>query len=156
MTQQPEATRPVKGSDRMLDNFRSVVDRLTAAARIDAAFGQPITQDNRTVIPAAETFCVFGFGGGGGPAKADAGAQADAFGGGGGGVARTRPIATIVIEPEGVSVRPVVDVTQIYLAALAAAVFALLWGRNIVRRGSRIEEGKELPSPRRLARLLRR
>ncbi|MBN1630162.1 MAG: hypothetical protein JW990_10390, partial [Thermoleophilia bacterium] len=70
-----------------------------------------------------------GFGPAGGP-KSKAASEADASsepapvggggGGGGGGGSIGRPVATIIIGPDGVSVKPVFDVTKIGLAALTA------------------------------------
>jgi len=42
-------------------------------------------------------------------------------GGGGGGHAVGRPVAVVTIEPEGVTVQPVLDRTKIVLTALTAA-----------------------------------
>jgi len=44
-------------------------------------------------------------------------------GGGGGGKTLARSVAVIVSSPEGVEIRPVIDVTKIALAALTAAGF---------------------------------
>ncbi len=46
-------------------------------------------------------------------------------GGGGGAGAMARPIAAIIIEPEGVRVEPIVDVTKVVLAFFT--MFGSLW-----------------------------
>ena len=85
-----------------------------------------------TLITASEITAAGGFGSGGGvgPGEEGAGAVAEATGGasgqssgaggGGGGMSMGRPVATIVVGPDGVTVRPVVDVTKIAIAALTA------------------------------------
>jgi uncharacterized spore protein YtfJ len=51
-------------------------------------------------------------------------------GGGGGGGSFGRPVALISIGPDGVEVQPIVDVTKVGIAAIAAvgALF-MAWGR---------------------------
>ena len=54
-----------------------------------------------------------------------------AGGGGGGGGSSGRPVAAIVIGPDGVKIEPVVDVTKIGLAAIGAWLsIALLLARR--------------------------
>ena len=96
------------------------------AARVEAAIGAPIEHGDSLVIPTAEVFNAMGFGLGSGQGKdvndPDA-VQASGSGGGGGGQAFARPVAVIVMSPEGVRIEPVVDVTKVALAALTAAGF---------------------------------
>jgi hypothetical protein len=56
------------------------------------------------------------------------------FGGGGGSMGR--PVAIVTIGPSGVTVRPVVDVTKVALAALTAAA-AMLGLRRAMRRAGK-------------------
>lgn len=56
-------------------------------------------------------------------------------GGGGGGGAMARPVAAIVVGPDGVQVRPVLDFTKLALTALgafgaAAALTVKLWAKR--------------------------
>jgi uncharacterized spore protein YtfJ len=159
MTDQPENTGPDQTAsgvtDKALDTIGQVLRQLTSSATVEAAFGPPTTAGDRTVIPVAETFCGAGFGMGGGQGPTPEGAVGGGFGGGAGGATRSRPVAIIVIEPEGVSVRPIVDMTQIVLAAFSVSVFGLLWARRIARRGRQVGAGKVLLSPRNLAKLMR-
>jgi hypothetical protein len=77
------------------------------------------------VIPLIETFASGGFGGGtGGGLQGEGGG-----GGGGGGVGRSRTVAIAIAGPEGVTIRPVIDVTGLALPAVSA-VAALLLGRG--------------------------
>ncbi len=58
------------------------------------------------------------------------------FGFGGGGGAVGRPVAAIVIGPDGVKVRPVVDVTKIAIAAMTtwAGMFLAMRGLRRMRK----------------------
>jgi len=73
-----------------------------------------------------------GFGMGGGK---DQGANVGGGGGGGGGGrAFARPVAAIVVTPNGVRVKPIVDVTKIALAALTAFGFMFAMVARMSRR----------------------
>ncbi len=113
--------------DRYQEQGQAWMDKLLAASRPGAVFGEPVKAGDYTLITASEVVAGggfgFGFGGGVSP-KATSGEapdekQEDAGGGsgiGGGGGSSGRPVATLVIGPEGVRVEPVVDVTKIALA----------------------------------------
>jgi uncharacterized spore protein YtfJ len=127
----------------------AMLERIFAAAQPGAVFGQPVQSGSYTLITAAEVSSGGGFGAGmgRGPApKADAGQSPPAeaaptpaeqsIGGGGyggGGGAMGRPVAVVAIGPDGVTVRPVVDVTKLTLAALTASA-AMLGLRRAMRR----------------------
>jgi uncharacterized spore protein YtfJ len=132
------------------------LQQLIASANVRSAFGEPQTVGNRTVIPVAEVACGFGFGmgSGDGPSGSE-GKEGSGAGGGGGGGARTRAVAVIVVEPEGVIIRPVVDVTQIMMAAVTASVFTMLWMRRMGRKAAWLRHGGGPPSPEKVAMLLR-
>ena len=123
-------------------------DRIFAAAQPGAVFSPPVTAGAYTVITASQVMSGGGFGSGMGfgPAPSGAvGATGEAAsgqqpsgggGGGGGGGASGRPVAVIVIGPDGVQVKPVVDPTQIAIAAITAwATMAGIFRR--MRRGRR-------------------
>ncbi len=55
-------------------------------------------------------------------------------GGGGGGRTLSRPVASIVVDPNGVRVEPIVDVTKLWLAALTAAGFCFAMLARMQRR----------------------
>ncbi len=80
----------------------------------DRVFREPVRVGETVVIPAAAIMYGGGFGFG-----TD---QSRNGGGGGGGWNDGRPVAVIEAGPAGVRVRPVVDVTKIGLAVLAAAI----------------------------------
>ncbi len=102
-----------------------LLEDLVAVAQSGAAFGEPLTVGERTVITAAEVSSGLGYGYGLGAGTAPGTAEAQdgpssgyGGGGGGGGFSMARPVAVISIGPEGVRVEPVVDVTKLGLAAL--------------------------------------
>ena len=119
------------------------MDSLFDAARPDSAFAAPLTIDGRTIIGATEALLFAGAGAGGaaGQPQADEkpAVQTDGsgfgVGAGGGGAAYSRPVAVVIIDPNGVRVEPVVDATKIGLAALTvlgSTLFMLgrLWSMN--------------------------
>jgi uncharacterized spore protein YtfJ len=114
--------------DPSLDTIEELMDGLHASASVEAVYGTPIKQRDTLIIPAAEVFAVSGFGVGqgyGGPeGENDSGAGAGG-GGGGGGSAYARPVAVIILSPEGVRVDPVFDLTKIALAGVTLAAFAI-------------------------------
>jgi uncharacterized spore protein YtfJ len=105
-------------------------DKILAAAQPTAVFSAPVVSGEYTIITASEVFAGggFGFGNGTGPANhaktahADAGGSATASGsrGGGGGGSHGRPVAAVIIGPDGVKVKPIVDPTRIALALMGA------------------------------------
>jgi uncharacterized spore protein YtfJ len=136
------------------------LQRLLSGADSSRVFGQPVTAGDYTVIPAAEVMSGGGFGSGMGfgspsrhgrhgaaqpPETTNTGADAGTMGlsaiegagggGGGGGGAMGRPVAAIVLGPDGVKVKPVLDLTKLAITALAAwgAVATLsvrMWGKK--------------------------
>jgi uncharacterized spore protein YtfJ len=125
-----------------------ILEKVFAAAQPGAVFGPPVQSGDYTLITAAEVTSGggFGVGMGRGPASkpdvaqappaepASAGEQPPGGGGfGGGGGSMGRPVAVVAIGPEGVTVRPVVDVTKLALTALTTAA-AMLSLRRALRR----------------------
>ena len=132
------------------------LQRLWSAADASSVFGQPVSSGDYTVIPAAEVAGGGGFGSGmgfgsprmrRGASSAEAGEPAGegrsteaavegaGGGGGGGGGAMGRPVAVIVVGPDGVQVKPVMDLTKLALTALgvwgaAAALSIKMWRKK--------------------------
>ena len=113
--------------DKYQEQSREWMDKLLAAAKPRAVYGEPITSGNYTIVTASEVTAGggFGYGFGGGSAPASTPGQTpdqeqeNAGGGGGiggGGGSSGRPVAAIIIGPEGVRVEPVIDTTKIALA----------------------------------------
>jgi uncharacterized spore protein YtfJ len=138
--------------DRAGEQAPKMLEKVFAAAQPGAVFGQPVDSGSYTLITAAEVTSGGGFGVGLGrgpapksaakqspPAEAAPPAGKQSLGGsgfGGGGGSMGRPVAIIAIGPNGVTVRPVVDVTKVALAALTAAA-AMLGMRRAMRRADK-------------------
>jgi uncharacterized spore protein YtfJ len=112
------------------------IAQCVATAGATDVYGQPITHGDTLVIPAAEVLRIFGMGYGGGTSKeAKVGEEKEekeqeeeentGSGGGGGGKTFSRPVAVIVVTPQGVKVEPVIDLTKIVLAIITVWGFIL-------------------------------
>ena len=123
--------------DRYQEQGQAWMEKLLAAAQPGAVFGEPVKAGDYTIITASEVGAGggfgFGFGGGVSPAATSGEApgekQEGSSGGsgiGGGGGSMGRPVATIIIGPEGVRVKPVKDVTKIALAVFTTVGAMLL------------------------------
>ena len=119
----------ISGSDH-------VARALERAASGEGAVGRTTTVGERAVVPLLETYAAGGFGAGGGPGVEDS-RTGGGGGGGGGGIGRSRAVAVAIIGPEGVKVRPVVDVTGLALPAASAVAALLLRGSRRRRRRRR-------------------
>lgn len=123
----------IGAAERRNEQALDLLQKLTAVAKVDSVFGEPVAQGNYTVITASEGSVALGFGHGLGGANAEAEAagaaegetpdsgreqSAGGGGGGGGGAAHARPVAVIGIGPDGVTISPVLDRTKLGLAAL--------------------------------------
>ncbi len=97
------------------------------AATVNRVFGEPITRDGITVIPAARVA-----GGGGGGTGKQEGEQPGEGTGGGFGLGAT-PAGMIVIKDGEVRWRPAVDVNKIILGGQIVAIVALLTVRTVMR-----------------------
>jgi uncharacterized spore protein YtfJ len=120
-------------------------DKVLVAAQPSAVFSSPVVSGAYTVITASEVMAGggLGFGTGTGPVttaqangKAATREVAQGSGGGGGGGSHGRPIAAILIGPDGVKVQPIVDATKIALAAMAAWGSVALLAIRLARRRS--------------------
>jgi uncharacterized spore protein YtfJ len=119
-----EPRRPI--AERVADGLARIVD--VSARRV---YDDPVQVGDRIIIPAATVESAGGFGNG---------FDTDGNGGGsGGGYGNGRPVAVIEAGPDGVHVRPVLDLTKIGLTALAAALAvwrATTVGRSRPNRGA--------------------
>ena len=106
----------------------ALLGKLTEAASPQAVYSQPVQLGDTTVITANAVSVALGFGLVGFVlGRKESGQEENQQernevngGGGGGGFTRARPVAVISIRPEGVEVKPVIDVTQIGLALISA------------------------------------
>lgn len=107
---------------------QDTLDQFLATADVNAAFGEAIEHEGKLIIPAAEVVAAMGFGYGGGSGRGQdeqekSTGEGTGGGGGGGGKAFSRPVAVIIADQQGVQIKPVVDITKIYLAAFTALGF---------------------------------
>jgi uncharacterized spore protein YtfJ len=117
-----------KNGQSARDLAEKAFDRIYAAAQPGAVFSPPVVSGEYTIITASEVTAGGGFGFGEGSAPSPESAEMNANGqptnvaggGGGGGGSMGRPVAAIVIGPDGVRVQPIVDATKIALAAIGA------------------------------------
>ncbi len=107
-----------------------------ALTRINAhtAFGDPVTQGDRTVIPVARTVINYGFGAGSGKPKDEQDAET-ATGGGGGGHIRANGIGYIELTPGNARFVPIVDRSTILTSVATFAGLALFFAMpRLLRR----------------------
>jgi uncharacterized spore protein YtfJ len=139
----------VSAAEQAQQQSVEVFDKILAAAQPSAVFSQPVVAGAYTVITASEVFAGggFGFGAGTGPASQphtnenhSALDTAAGSGGGGGGGSHGRPVATIIIGPDGVKVQPIADATKIALAVIGAwagvTIFVMRLAR--ARKGAKV------------------
>jgi len=141
----------VKATERGEEYAQQYLERIMAAARPEAVFGTPVVSGQYTVITACQVAAGGGFGSGigmgaspsvpkGEETSQEGAKPSESVGGGGGmgggGGSTGRPVAVITIGPDGVTVKPIVDVTRFMLAAIAtSAAMAMAFMR--VRRAMR-------------------
>lgn len=117
-----------------------MLNSLVAAANVNAVFAEPVQSGDYLIINASENVTGAGYGRGGGAGSGpmdeedeEAGSAGGyGIGSGGGGGSTTRPVAAIIVGPEGVRVEPIVDVTK-FLIALFTTVgsMALMFSRML-------------------------
>ncbi|VAW31257.1 hypothetical protein MNBD_CHLOROFLEXI01-3927 [hydrothermal vent metagenome] len=113
------------------ESANALIGRLFDITRPEAVYSQPVTVGEHTIITASEYMAGMGVGygsGGGLSAQEEPEGMGIGGGGGGGGTALARPVATIIVGPNGVRVEPIIDVTKIAITmftALGAMVLAL-------------------------------
>jgi uncharacterized spore protein YtfJ len=133
---------------RLLDSIADLREK----ASVNAAFGEPVTIEGRTVIPVAKVGYGFGMGVGHSRADVERGVEpdveadvekaaleetvdkADAVGSSGGGAVQARPFAIVEVTSEGTRVEPIVDEQKLALAGsllIGWSVFCL--ARTLVK-----------------------
>ena len=118
---------PLAATSSTVNTIQTTLDKFLSAANVEAVYSSPISQGENVVIPAAEVLSIvgFGLGSGGGSQGTTESSNASGSGGGGGGGGRvlSRPVAVIIMSPDGVRVEPIVDVTKIALAVFTTVGF---------------------------------
>jgi hypothetical protein len=116
-----------------LTSQEQVADLLRLGQRAtepNAVFSEPVVLGERVIITASEISGGLGMGfGSGGDAKGQGGA------GGGGGGSFGRPVAMIIVEPQGVRFEPIVDVTKLGIAFFTTLGAMFLGWRAMGRGG---------------------
>ena len=117
------------------DMSEEFLEKIFGAAQPGTVFSAPVVSGNYTIITASEVTAAGGFGfgygsgsvpgsatraGEAGPVATNQDGAGSGGGGGGGGGSSGRPVAAIVVGPDGVKIEPVIDVTKIGLAAIGA------------------------------------
>ena len=121
-----------------------VMSKMIDVANVDAVFGKPVEHGEIVIIPCGEVAMGGGMGFGSGPGgTSEQGKLLTSAGGGAGGGVNARPIAVIVISPEGVQVKPIIDTTKVVLAAFTTGAFMLYWLSQLGRT-MRTARGKGL------------
>lgn len=148
-------SRVLSIAEKTSEQFPPLLEKIFGAAQPDAVYSKPVVAHNYTVITASEVTAGGGFGSGTGfgpatPTPAEKpvdGREAQeepvnsgGSGMGGGGGSAGRPVAIIVIGPEGVSIKPIFDITKIALAGIAAWITMLTVLRRMrnIRRVSKV------------------
>ena len=89
-------------SAQLKETLSSIIGELKAIANTETVVGDPITLDNKMVVPVSRIMVGFGVGGGEGEEIQKRGG----FAGGGAGGARIDPIGFIIIDGEKISFLP--------------------------------------------------
>ncbi|MGB8646333.1 MAG: hypothetical protein WCF84_13935 [Anaerolineae bacterium] len=118
------------------------LEKILAAAQPGAVYAAPVVKDGYTIITASQIAAGggYGFGMGTGTAPANPNQPEETpgggsgGGGGGGGFSTGRPVAAIVIGPEGVRVEPIVDVTRLGIAGITTAIAMLATLRTLFKK----------------------
>jgi len=84
---------------------RTTLEEIEKVLTTRTVVGDPITIEDKTLIPLISIG--FGFGAGGGSGKGEAKQKGEGTGGGTGGGAWVRPCAVVIIDKEGVRVEPI-------------------------------------------------
>lgn len=124
-------------------DYNEMVDTAPIARLVEnigakSVFGEPTTENGRTIIPVAQVEYGFGYGGGygsGDEMEAAGPVEGDPPGGGGGGGAggRATPRGFIHIGPDGVTYEPIADDSRVALAGIFMAAWAIFWVTLTVR-----------------------
>jgi len=104
-------------TDEKRHAFTTALQRLLSIST-EGVYKEPVHVGERVIIAAASVKFAGGFGFGGGTDAANNTGE----GSGSGGWTEARPVAIVDAGPEGVRVRPVIDLTHVGITLIAAAV----------------------------------
>jgi uncharacterized spore protein YtfJ len=110
-----------------LNKLFEVVEQARETANWGAAFGEPKSVGDRTVMPVAQVgyWGGLGFGSGTAPADEEDKPASTGEGGGSGGGALARPLGVIVVTPENVYFEEVRDNTKVTILGVGIAALAI-------------------------------
>jgi uncharacterized spore protein YtfJ len=113
----------------------SILDKMVEIAKPENAFNKPIESQNHTVIGASEVIVSMGvgFGGGNKQPQGDDKSESKKGGGGGGGISLCRPVASIVMSSNGVTIQPIFDYTKIAIAAITTLCSMIIFMSRILK-----------------------
>ena len=117
------------------------IEKMLPFVRPNTVFSAPVVSGPYTVITASAVLGGGGMGFGSGTAPAPKAKAAEptsnhetvGSGAGGGGAFYARPVAAIVIGPDGVKVQPITDATRIAIAVISAWAAVALMAMRIAR-----------------------
>jgi len=115
--------------NRLFDFFEQIYRK----ADVKAAFGEPKTVGQKTIIPVARVGYGLGLGFGEGERPGEEGEAEAGAGGGGGGGGTATPVAVVEVTDETTRVIPIVDSTKIALAGMFCAAWNLFWITRTIR-----------------------
>ena len=113
-----------------LNHFFTLFDRIHDRASWKAAFGEPQTREDKTIIPVASVG--YGFRVGFGRQMAPGAADEDQVAGGS--AAMSTPVAIIEVTPASTIVRPVINYNRLIPAILLVLVCVVILGTGMVRK----------------------
>lgn len=118
-----------------LNRLFDFLEQIYHKADVKAAFGDPHTIGERTIIPVARVGYGLGLGFGEGekPGGEEGEVEATGAGGGGGGGGMATPIAVVEVTDEETRVIPIVDSTKMALAGIFMAAWNLFWITRTIR-----------------------
>jgi uncharacterized spore protein YtfJ len=108
--------------ERLLDMLAD----LRRKANVNACFGEPVTLEDRTVIPVARVGYGFGVSLGSEPAGEGGEGWVEKMDGGGVGMTAS-PLAVVEVTPQGTRVEPVVDRERVAIASALVGAWSLFW-----------------------------
>jgi len=128
---QPQTQAPTPGevkgpTNQEADAVSLFFESMASVIGAQTVFGDPVTMGSQVVIPVSES----SMGGGVGVSyfpdeHGNIQQRVLRAGAGGGGGASTRPVAAIVIRPDGVQIKPIIDANKLALSGLTST--AALW-----------------------------
>ncbi len=127
----PDDKSNQEGDGHAVDSAQAVelveptMQHLLDHADVKHVFGRPVQHGEITLIPAAEVTVIGAFGAGYGVGLQTESAEGGGGGGGGGVKTLARPVAVVIVTPEGARVEPVIDLTKTGLAVITAWGFML-------------------------------